>query len=189
MKYSKLVPSDSRGLTSRSAHNFRVKEGKKLMVENVIDEYGFEKVRSFAPQLCGHTKDNTIEKLSSSPCFNDDYRSLTMKASRYELTSKCSSTANFLHPQSVNKFCGGDKITKLLSESAYDTSLLDIRLFSVCADASMKELMQPNASSESTHLPRNKKYPSPRSINKAYLLKLVTTHLILIECRNPKCVI
>ena len=99
MNYSKLVPSDSRGLTSRSAHNFRVKEGKKLMVKNFIDEHGFEKVRSFAPQLCGNTKGNTIEKLSSSPCFNDDYKSLMMKASRYELTSKCSSTAHFLHPQ------------------------------------------------------------------------------------------
>merc|ERR1712025_878297 len=56
--------------------------GKKLMVKNFLDENGFEKVRFFAPQLCADTLESTIEKMSSSPCFKDDYRYLMVKAAR-----------------------------------------------------------------------------------------------------------
>ena len=87
-KHLRSVPLDFHGLTTRTAHKFRVKEGKKLMVKNFIDQHGFERVRTFAPHFCGHTMENTIEKLSNSPCFKDDYQSLTIKAARHKYKSK-----------------------------------------------------------------------------------------------------
>ena len=97
--YLRSVPV-SHGLTARSAYNVRVKEGKKMMVKNFIDEHGFDKVHSFAPQLCGDNVESTIDKLSNSPCFKDDYRFLMIKASSY--MSKSTSrptTANFSYPR------------------------------------------------------------------------------------------
>merc|ERR1712187_965350 len=78
------MPGDSYGMSPRSANNFRVKEGKKMMVKNFINEHGFEKVHFFAPQLCGDTLESTIEKLSNSRCFKDDYRYLMIKASSHK---------------------------------------------------------------------------------------------------------
>ena len=86
--YLRSLPGDSHGLTARSANKFRIKEGKKLMVKQFINEHGFKKVHSFAPQLCGDSVESTIEKLSNSPCFKDDYRFLMIKASSYKSKSK-----------------------------------------------------------------------------------------------------
>ena len=85
--YLRSMPGDSHGMSPRSANNFRVKEGKKMMVKNFINEHGFEKVHFFAPQLCGDTLESTIEKLSNSRCFKDDYRYLMIKASSHKSKS------------------------------------------------------------------------------------------------------
>jgi len=82
-KILRSVPGESHGLSPRSANKVRVKEGKKLMLKNFINKHGFKNVNHFAPQLCGDSLDSTIEKLSNSPCFKDDYRYLMVKAATY----------------------------------------------------------------------------------------------------------
>ena len=77
------LPGDEHGLSPRSANKFRVKAGKKLMVKNFISKHGYKNVNFFARQLCGDSLDSTVEKLSNSPCFKDDYRYLMVKAATH----------------------------------------------------------------------------------------------------------
>lgn len=81
--YLRNFLGDSHELTPRGAYNMRVKEGKKKMLRDFINQHGFDQVKLFAPQLCGDSLASTIEKLSTRSCFKDDYRYLQTKAARH----------------------------------------------------------------------------------------------------------
>lgn len=101
--YSQLAPVES--ISTSSSYSVRasiknINDINKVMLKNFVDEHGFETLRSLAPEISGRNLESTIEKLANSPTFNDDYRSLVMKASSYKSKSQSRSTATtFLNQQ------------------------------------------------------------------------------------------